>query len=350
MQSIQVIIPHLKNESLLRTCIDSLRDQSYPLDHIVVIDNGSTDHSCDFLLQDPYRALVTVMRIEKNTGFAYAVNEGILQGIKNECEYVFVLNDDTRLDPLCIENLINTIKTNDRIASVQPKILNAYHPDLIDSMGIAITYDMSALNVFQSVAAQTISNHDQEVFGTTGCASLYRVSALRHVAYHDHMFFDNDYFAYYEDVDMAYRLRFAGYCSYVVPSAKMEHIHSATEGSYSAFKSFHIHRNHLYTIAKYAQGFHLISFLFRIPFRYALLLSSVFKKKGPSHRLRNNIGMMATIQIVGKSWIDFVRSLPRLIKQRRQIHNFKQVTQSEIAVWYNQFSVPLEKTIYEERV
>lgn len=348
MHQVTIAIPHYNGIERIKECLDSLIVQTFQNFKVVVIDNNSTDGSQGFLRNN--YAHVELIELEKNTGFAFAVNRGIDYAIKNKSEYVFVLNNDTILDQKCLEQLIQGLEKYPNASSVQPKILNAFHKDRVDSMGIVVTCDMSALNKYQSAYDRDMNIMDQEIFGTTGCAALYRTNALQAIRFPNGNYFDESYFAYYEDVDISFRLRYQGFTSWCIPSAVLYHAHSATGISYSGFKSFYIHRNHLYNMAKDMPFPKVLSMFWRIPFRYILLVSSIVVKKGPSHRLGQNVGKLHMVSMVFRSWLDFFKSLPSLIQKRWFIMSKKKVSSHDACEWFERFEVSLEKTIYEERL
>lgn len=348
MAQVTVVIPHYNGIERIKECLDSLSLQTFHDFRIIIVDNKSTDGSQTYLRT--YYPHIELLELEHNTGFAYAVNRGIEYAIKMKSEFVFVLNNDTILKPSCLELLVVGIKKYPEASSVQPKILNAFHKDRIDSMGIVITHDMSALNKFQSAFDREMQKGDEEVFGVTGCAALYKISALKTICLPDGNYFDESYFAYYEDVDMSFRLRYQGYCSWCIPEAVLYHAHSATGVSYSAFKSFHIHRNHLYNSVKNMPFPAILSMIGRIPFRYILLASSVFRKKGPSHRLGQNVGTSGMVVLVLRSWRDFFINFPQLIVKRRFIMKNRKVSLRDANGWFERFGVDINKTIYEERL
>lgn len=349
MSVVTVVIPHFNSKEIIKQCLDSLLLQTYTEYSIVVIDNGSTDGSSEMITQE-YSDQVILISLGHNTGFAYAVNRGINEAIRQRSDYVFVLNNDTVLEKTCMELLVKGMQSHLDAGSVQPKIINAHHPDRIDSMGIVITRDMSALNRNQSVFVKDTAFHDEEIFGPTACAALYRITALIDSALGHGEYFDNDYFAYYEDVDLAFRMRYQKYRSWCINGAILHHHHSATGINYSEFKSFHIHRNHLYNMIKDMPFPQIASMLWRIPLRYLLLVSSVFKKKGPAHRLQQGVGPKRLIMIVLRSWYDFLKHLPLLLKKRKRIMTACKVSLHTARSWFDRFGVAIDKTIYEERI
>ena len=349
MSVVTVVIPHYNGKEVIRQCLDSLLVQTYTEYSIVLVDNGSTDESVESVIGCGNDRVHTI-KLGYNTGFAHAVNRGITYAIEQKSEFVFVLNNDTVLEKNCLELLVKGLQKYSSAGSVQPKILNANHPDRIDSMGIVITRDMSALNRNQSVSIHVLNHNDEEIFGPTGCAALYRVDALIDTQLTKGEYFDADYFAYYEDVDLAFRMRYQGYQSWYIADAVLSHYHSVTGVNYSIFKSFHIHRNHLYNVVKDMPFPMIVSMAWRIPLRYILLVSSVLKKKGPSHRLRQGVGKRELVKMVAKSWYEFVFHLPKLMRQRRKIINRRKVSLRTAKSWFDRFGVALDKTIYEERI
>lgn len=349
MSVVTIVIPHYNGVEIIKQCLDSLMVQTYTQYSIVVVDNGSTDGSVDMITRD-FSDTVTVIKLGSNTGFAYAVNTGIKVALEQASEFVFVLNNDTVLEHNCLELLVSALQKNSNVGAVQPKILNASHPDRIDSMGIVITRDMSAMNRNQSNLVAQTTNKDEEVFGVTACAALYRLSALTACSLSTYEYFDNSYFAYYEDVDLAFRMRYLGYESWCISNALLFHHHSVTGVNYSAFKSFHIHRNHLYNVIKDMPAPLVYSMIWRVPARYFLLVSSVLKKQGPSHRLQQGVGKTAMIKLVMRSWKDFFWHLPKLLQQRRKIMTQRKVSLRTARGWFDQFGISIDKTVYEERI
>jgi GT2 family glycosyltransferase len=108
MSTVSIIIPHYNGKEMLSKCLASLMVQTYKDFTIVVIDNGSTDGSCNALEMD-FSEKVSVLTMSHNTGFAYAVNKGIEWALQQKSEYVFVLNNDTIVDSECLERLVTAL-------------------------------------------------------------------------------------------------------------------------------------------------------------------------------------------------------------------------------------------------
>lgn len=217
---------------------DSLKAQTQSGVIVRVIDNASDDETREVVQS---RGDITMVRNAKNLGFAPAHNQGIRLAIDkwegadlDQC-FVIVANQDLVLTPTCIEELTKALEAHPEAGSAQGKILRAYveHPedeyltqticaDRIDSTGLLPS--RSHLFSDRGEGEMDTGQYDEagEVFGPTGALAIYRASALLSVRFEDE-FFDGDYFMYREDVDLAWRLRRAGWKSRYVPTAVAYH-------------------------------------------------------------------------------------------------------------------------------
>lgn len=349
MKSVAVIIPHLNHRELLVQCFDSIVAQTHRPDLVVVVDNGSRDGSDEVMHTYTSRLPLHSIELGRNTGFAYAVNRGIEHAISNGIEYVMVLNNDTRLEVGCIERLVERMNSCDAdTAVVQPLILNANSPQRIDSAGIAIASDMSAINYRQGEHYDTLETGCKEIFGATGCAALFSSEALRAIHRIHGDYFDEAYFAYYEDVDLSWRLRYLGYRAWCDYDAVVYHVHSATGKSYSPFKSFYVHRNHLFNIIKNTPMQTIPEVVIRMVIRYVLLVSSVVLGRGPAHRLHQNSGGLTMVSIVMKAWWQVIKRFPQLLIKRRKVVATKKVSLKTVKKWMTAFRAPVSSTVYSE--
>lgn len=218
---LDVVIPNFNGKAFLSACLDSLKRQSYLDFHIIVVDNGSKDGSVDFLHQNYPE--VKVLAWDENTGFSVAVNGGILAG---SAPLVFLLNNDTELDEHCLERLIVAADIQKEYDFFSAKMLNYHDRSMLDGAGDAflrggVGYRLGTMeedNEFYSEARQ--------VFGACAGAALYRREFFDELG-----LFDEDFFAYLEDVDLNLRANSRGKKCWYVPDARVYHIGSATTGS-----------------------------------------------------------------------------------------------------------------------
>ncbi len=318
-----VIIANWNGKEYLSVCLKALRKQIDKNFCTILVDNGSSDGSLEYIKENYPE--VSWIKLKENTGFAHANNVGIRVAFTmKQIKYIITLNNDTDLDREYIKILREYIKNAPKnVVALQPKVLNFYNKDNIDATGILTSIEMSAVNRGKDEKDEGQYDEQVNIFGPSASAAMYKRSMLEEIKLSGASYFDKDYFAYYEDVDLAWRFHLKGYESRFVPDAIVYHVHSATGQNFSSFKAFHIHRNHYYNIIKNAPFCIMLNILFiLIPIRYLLLIVSVLKGSGASAKLKEgarNKKQEGIISIVFRSWIQIIRQLPNLIRKRREI-------------------------------
>lgn len=223
----------------LEHCLRALQVQTECAFEVVVVDNGSTDESVEMVRRDfPSTRLIVSPR---NLGFAAGNNLGIRQ---STAPFVVTLNNDTEPRPDWLHELLAPALSDASVGMVASKMVFASRPGVINSAGIAL--DRAGI-AWDRLGGEPDTEHSavQEVFGPCAGAALYRRSMLEQIG-----LFDEDFFAYLEDVDLAWRARLAGWRCCYAPGAVVSHVHSATGVEGSPFKSYHLGRNKLWCIAK----------------------------------------------------------------------------------------------------
>ena len=347
MSKVAIVIAHWNKKDLISGCLDALREQTFESFSIIIVDNGSTDGSVE-LIKEKYPE-VKLIELPQNTGFAYPNNLGITEAFNDpENEYIIALNNDTKVAPNYIEELVASAKRHPEAGSIQPKVVNFFEHGIIDSVGIEIYPEMSAINRAQKEKDAGQYEKEEEIFGPSASAALYTRKALEKVVLPNNNYFDEDYFAYYEDVDLAWRLRLNGFTSWYNPKATLLHVHSATGKNNSPFKAFHIHRNQYYNILKDLPFWFLVYALLFMPIRYLMLLSSVLKKQGPSARLKTESKEKgeSLMGIVFRSWKEILKNLPMLLRKRKLIQKNRVVSYRDIRSWFKKYRADFEKIIY----
>lgn len=239
---VSVVTPNFNGERFLKTFLDSLNDDSEYIGEVIIVDNGSSDGSLEYLKNNKFDFPLVLVENDKNLGFAPAVNQGIL---KAENELIFSINNDTELKKGSIKALIDLITSSDDIFSVQSKMLQYNNKNLIDDVGDE--YNLLAWT------KKTGENHDssefsevKEIFSSCAGAAMYKKSILEEIG-----LFDDNFFAYMEDVDLAIRSKINGYRNLLCPDAIVYHIGSATSGSrYNEFKVKLAARNNVWVVHK----------------------------------------------------------------------------------------------------
>jgi GT2 family glycosyltransferase len=240
---VTVIILNWNGREHLAACLPTLYAQTFTDFGVIVVDNGSTDGSVAWL-QTSYPQ-VQLIQNSTNLGFAAANNQAICA---SQSEFVALLNNDTRLDPHWLAALVTAITANPQVGMCACKMLLADRPTVIDSAGIAIDR--------AGIAWGLTSEPTGEIFGASGGAVLYRRAMLEEIG-----LFDEDFFAYLEDVDLAWRAQWAGWQALYVPTAVVLHAHSATSQRIPHFKSRLLGRNKIWLLAKNYPFPHLLYYL-----------------------------------------------------------------------------------------
>lgn len=218
---VYVVIPNYNGLRHLRDCFDSLVKQSCKEFKVVLVDNNSSDESIAFT--NRYYPGVIVIKLDKNTGFAKAVNEGIKFALKDiNTKYVILLNNDVECDENFISELVKGVEEND-CSSCASKMLNFYDRTKIDDTGDFIKKKGSPFARGHSEKDKGQYNTPEYIFGPCAGAAIYKREVFPTVG-----FFDEDFFAYYEDIDFSFRMQLYGLKCYYNPKAICYHKRGAT--------------------------------------------------------------------------------------------------------------------------
>lgn len=237
---VSVVILNWNGRRYLEDCLSSLQDQTFTDFEIILVDNGSTDGSVEWVAERFPQ--VQVIRNETNVGFAAGNNQAIRA---SQSEFVATLNNDTRVEPDWLAMLIAAAEEDPTVGMCASKMLFADRPEIINSTGINLDPIGIAWDRRGGEPDDRQETEPVEVFGPCAGAALYRRAMLDQIGV-----FDERFFAYLGDVDLAWRARLAGWRCLYVPHARVYHVHSATAGEGSPFKNRLLGRNKVWTIAK----------------------------------------------------------------------------------------------------
>ena len=212
-----MVIPVWNGRRWLDECLGSIERQASPAHEVIAVDNGSTDGSVEHLRTG--HPNVTVLELGANTGFAHAVNQGIHTAAG---DYVAVLNTDVVLEPDWTERMTLALHADPHAASLACKMVELADPDRIYDAGDVLRRDGACEQRGRFGRDDGRFDEPGEVFGACAGAALYRRDALLAVGG-----FDERYFAYLEDVDLAVALRLAGWRCLYEPAVALH----AGEGS-----------------------------------------------------------------------------------------------------------------------
>lgn len=254
-----IIIPNYNGLSFMEPCFESLKEQTVRNFKVLVVDNGSTDGSVEWLKEHRIPSIF----LKENTGFSGAVNTGIRAA---DTPYVLLLNNDTRVEPGFVAAMERAMDQSPKIFSVSSRMIQMYHPELLDDAG-----DMYSILgwAYQRGVGRSVNLYQKScrVFSACAGAAIYRRAVFDEIG-----LFDELHFAYLEDIDVGWRAKLYGYDNVYCPDAAVYHVGSGTSGSrYNSFKVRLAARNCIYLNYKNMPGWQI---LLNAPF----LLAGIFVK------------------------------------------------------------------------
>lgn len=221
MPRVSIIIVAYNNAAELPLCLDSIYTQGFRGWELLVVDNCSQDGSREFLLEEQRKKGFKLIRNDKNVGFCRAHN----QAIKDSCgEFILFLNPDAvLLEKDALATFVRAMDKEENLASVTGKLLKDPIKKIIDSAGMAFKkYGYITFDRGQGEFDCGQYDKDEYVFGPSCACALYRRKALEDAKYNG-QYFDEDFFAYFEDADLAWRVRNNGWLSKYIHGAAIKH-------------------------------------------------------------------------------------------------------------------------------
>lgn len=217
---VSVVVVTCNSERDIEACLRSIGAQAYPEIELLVIDNASTDESAKAAARNevPHRLVVN----ESNAGFAAAHNQGIRE---TKGEFYLALNPDVVLSPTFVEELVRGARLDPKIGSLSGKLLRPGPSDrkpILDSAGMFITPGVRHLDRGSGREDTGQFERLEYLFGASGAAAFYRRAMLEDVAIGGE-YFDEDFFAYREDADLAWRAQLRGWRCLYTPRAVATH-------------------------------------------------------------------------------------------------------------------------------
>jgi len=241
-ETFSVIVPSWNGVRFLPTCLDSLRAQTYSDLKVIVVDSASTDESVALIRRDYPE--VRLIALTENRGFTGAVNAGIARA---KGTLVALLNQDAEADPRWLEEMARAAFAHPEAGAIACKIMLFDRRDRFHSAGD--NYRLDGIPVNRGVWQKDEGQYDTEteVFGACGGAAAYRRRVLDEIGW-----FDESFFMYCGDVDLAWRQQLAGWRTVYAPRAVAFHRLSASGGGVTA--SYYTGRNTIYVLVKNMPG------------------------------------------------------------------------------------------------
>ncbi len=271
MVQVTVIIPHHNRIDLLRECLLSLRDQSFPDVEVTVVDNGSSDGSREAIAAEFPE--VHIIPLPQNRGFSAACNEGIRA---TTSPFVLLLHNDVSCDRDLVKELVSALEADHDYAWAAPLSLQTGNPSGIDNCGLFFSWVGIARKRCAGAPRESVGQRPMPIFGAAGNAAMFRRSFFTTVG-----LFDERFLAYCEDWELALRAHGKGIRCVFVPPAVCFHSESSTWGRNSDLTIHHFQRNmELAYFRCWGWRFHLRYLLPHLAYSFYCVLRWTWRGRG----------------------------------------------------------------------
>ncbi len=257
MPKVSIIVLNWNGKKFLKNCLDSLQKLTYTSIEIIVVDNNSKDGSLEFVKKN-YPKIILVENKE-NYGFAKGNNIGYK---KAKGEYILILNNDTVVTPDFLNPLVETFKKDSHIGCLQPQIRLLENKNMLDGVGAFLTSTGFLYHFgYLKVKNRDIYNKRMKIFSAKGACMLLNRKAIEKVG-----LFDEDFFIFFEETDLCFRLWLAGFTVVYEPESIIYHIGGADTTS---SKSYQVERRAYLSLrnmfCSYLKNFGTINLLVILP-------------------------------------------------------------------------------------
>jgi GT2 family glycosyltransferase len=306
--TLTVAIATYNGRELLHATLTSLAAENFRDFRVIVVDDASTDGTAAWLRER--WPDVELIAHSTNRGVTAALNAGLRA---SQSEFVCLLNNDIELDPDCLGELMRSLRGDPAAGSACPKLLSFDDRSLLDGAGD--TFNWAGTGWRRGHGERDVGQYDREqpIFGACAGAAVYRRTALETVG-----LLDEDFFAFYEDVDWSFRAQLAGFSCRYVPRAVAYHIGSATLGKGETdFTRYHTWRNGIWIVLK---DYPLLLLLLHVP-RIAVRQLENLRVASRERKLG----------LLWRVWRDAVHGLPVLLRKRAAVQRTRRVSLRRLA-------------------
>ena len=292
----------------LQHCLDCLTKQTFKDFEVIIIVNSPTDESHIELLSNQVALSLRVESLGENKGFAAANNIGakLAKG-----QWLALLNADAFPEPDWLEKLLRAAEENQEFSSFSSRQIQANAMDLLDGAGDSYHITGLAWRRYYNKPTLQYGLGFEEVFSACPAAALYSREAFVNLGG-----FDEDYFSYFEDVDLGFRLRLRGEKCLYIPEAVVHHVGSASTGKRSDFSVYYGYRNLIWTFVKNMPT--PLIWIFLPLHLAAILFFAVY------------LTLRGQGNAIWKAIFDAFIGLPKMIEKRKNIQKNKKITSQEL--------------------
>jgi GT2 family glycosyltransferase len=324
------VVLNYNGGGMVLDCVAALESQSPPCSEIICVDNHSSDGSAnDVAARFPG---VLMVRLRENQGFAGGMNRAI---DASTGDYVALVNLDVTLAPDYLDLCAQALTADPTLAGVTGKLVRPgdADPAVLDTTGHTVYRNRRAVDRGEREPDLGQYDHDTDLFSLCGAAPVLRRKALDDVRM-DGQYFDEDFFAYFEDFDLCWRAQLRGWHFAYVPEARGTHYRGGSEGKSSTFILSCNHRNRLLVMLHNDSP---ASFLRHLP---GIAYTEV---RATLHML----GLRPAALV--RAWAAFFRLLPRQIGKRRRIQAGRKVPWQELEHWFESYDYRFSEMLRRAR-
>lgn len=331
-----VVVLNWNGHDYLRECLRSLFAQTYEDVRVLVVDNASTDESWR-IVEDEFPG-AALLRMTENLHFARGMNAGFEKALEDpNAAFVVALNNDVRVDPEWLASLV-AAADDPKVGMVASKMLFMDRPHVLNSTGIVVARDGSSMDRSWNAPDDGQWDTRLDVFGPSAGAALYRRGLLEGVG-----LFDEDFLAYYEDVDLAWRARLAGWEARFAPRAVVYHKYSGSVGHRSPWRQFQCERNRVWTLVQNYPWRHVAT---GIPWNAARLAASRIARRtaaGDAGARAESVG--GSVDVHARARLDAYAHLGTALEKRRRRYATSTATAVDVGRWLRAYGVSLRQIV-----
>lgn len=333
-----MVVVNRNNRERLQDCLFSLRRQTYPHFHVIVVDNASIDGSVE-MLDGQFGGFAYIIKNSKDQGFCTAVNQGIRA---SKSAYVALLSNDSEADPRWLEIMVRTVEQADDIGMCVPKLLRFGPTPFIDKIGHLIYPDGQTRGRAAGQMDRGQFEEEEEVLFPDGCAALYRRAVFETVG-----LFDEDFFVYGEAAELGFRARLAGWRAMYCPRAIACHHHAKTLGAVSPNEVFFVERNRIWLAVKLFPWDLLLLNPFFSTARMSAGMVAGIAKRGPAGEFVRAYSFLRLVwTILCADWAALVK-FPRVLRKRSSVRKFRKLTNAQVRQLLKRYRISLRELIFE---
>lgn len=334
--TLSVVIIAFNSEQYILNCIKSYLDQKTGHEiEIIVVDNASKD--CTVQIVSENFPGVKIIANTENVGYGAAINQAL---DISSGEYFAVSNDDLVADEQWFEKCLSVMDSNSRCGLVASKVLYMDDPSVINSTGVLLYKDMTAVN--RGLDELDVGQYDrvEEVFGAYGAVMLFRKSAMEQTGR-----FEEDYWLFREEDEYTWRMRLQGYKVLYCPGARVLHKRSAHTTLYSPLKLYYSERNRIWNSVKFLPAHRIITCQLYAVWRLLHHAFGLFSKKQNSLKKNTAVKKLKVSKIVFtimKAWFDAFWGIRPVLRKRRKINTCSVIGFRQRLEWIKTYSACIQ--------